>query len=64
MGLIEGNAECRHLKKMTGKRDFAAGVYLSEALNPIPPPSLHTLHVYKVHLFTQRIGEGGELNQR
>jgi hypothetical protein len=37
--------------------DFAAGVYLSEAQNPITPPPLHT-HVY---LFTQK---GGELNQR
>ncbi len=33
--LIEGNAKCRHLKKLTYKRNFAAGVYLSEAQNQI-----------------------------
>jgi hypothetical protein len=36
--LIEGNA----------KRDFAAGVYLSEAQNPITPhphPTLHTVFI-------------------
>jgi hypothetical protein len=35
--------------------DFAAGVYLYEAQNPIP------LSTYTVYLFTQG---GGELNQR
>jgi hypothetical protein len=33
--LIESNAKCRYLKKLTCKRTFAAGVYLSEA--PSPP---------------------------
>jgi hypothetical protein len=28
-------------KKIDLKRDFAAGVYLSEAQNPIPPPHTH-----------------------
>jgi hypothetical protein len=37
------------------KRDFAAGVYLSEAQNPTTPP--YTL--YTVYLFTQGKGEGG-----
>jgi hypothetical protein len=31
--LIESNAKC-HLKKLTVKEDFAAGVYLSEASSP------------------------------
>ncbi len=31
---IESNAKCRHLKKLTCIRDFAAGVYLPEALSP------------------------------
>jgi hypothetical protein len=53
--LIEGSAKCRHLKKLACKRDFAAGVYLSETQNPPPPPTLY--------LFTQGRG-GGELNQR
>ncbi len=40
------------------KRDFAAGVYLSEVQNPITPPPLHTVNV-NIHT-----GKGGELNQR
>jgi hypothetical protein len=40
--------------------DFAAGVYLSEAQNPILNPlPLHTLYVYTVYLFTQGEGGGG-----
>jgi hypothetical protein len=35
--LMESNAKCCHLKKLI-QRDCAAGVYLSEAQNPIPPP--------------------------
>ncbi len=34
----------------------AAGVYLSEAQNPMSP--LHTVYLYTVYLFTQ--GRGGE----
>jgi hypothetical protein len=37
--------------------DFAAGVDLSEAQTPFPPP--HTVYVYTVYLFTQGKGEGG-----
>ncbi len=36
-------------KKIYLYRDFPAGVYLSEAQNPIPPP-LHTVYVYTVYL--------------
>jgi hypothetical protein len=43
-----------------------AGVYLSEAQNPITPPLTHCICVYSIrYLFTQeRGGTGGELNQR
>ncbi len=42
--LIEDNAKCHQQKKLPVQvyRDFAAGVYLSEAQNPIPP-HLNTL---------------------
>jgi hypothetical protein len=32
------------------QKDFAAGVYLSEAQNPKPPPPLHTVFVYTLYL--------------
>jgi hypothetical protein len=37
--------------------DFAAGVYLSEAQNPISPLHLYTVYVYTVYLFKQGRGE-------
>jgi hypothetical protein len=43
------------------QRYFAAGAYLSEAQNTIPPP-LNTVYVYTVYLLTQeRGGAGGGL---
>jgi hypothetical protein len=56
--LIEGNAKCRR-KKIDLQMDFAAGVYLSEAQNPIPLPPPHTQYTYSCR-------EGGVrgLNQR
>jgi hypothetical protein len=64
--LILGNAKCRHLKKLVDlEMDFMAGVYLSEAQKPIPPPLpiTHCLLAYStIYLFTQ--GRGVGLNQR
>jgi hypothetical protein len=48
--------------------NFAAGVYMSEAQNPIPPPPIHTVYLYTVYLFTTyshgEKGKGVEFNQR
>ncbi len=46
------------IQKIDLYRDFAAGVYLSEAQNSYSP--LHTVNMYTVFLFTQGGGEGGE----
>jgi hypothetical protein len=55
--VIEDNAKCYHFKKIDLCRDFAAGIYLSEAQNPIySPPLSHGIRV--VYLFTQGRGEG------
>jgi hypothetical protein len=43
---------------------FAAGVYLSEAQNPIPPPFTHCMRVYSILIHRGKGGGGGELNQR
>ncbi len=59
-------------KKIYLERDFAAGVYLAEAQNPIPlpPPPLHTVYVYTPVYTIQytyshsKGGEGMVLNQR
>jgi hypothetical protein len=52
-------------KKIDLERDFAAGVYLSEAQNPITPHP-HTVHirVYCTLIHTGKRGRGGELNHR
>ncbi len=50
-------------KKSDLQRYFAAGVYLSEAQNPIPSP-LHTVYVYTVYLFTQEGGRRESLTER
>jgi hypothetical protein len=65
--LIEANAKCRHLKKLKIDlcRDFAAGVYLSEAQKPYPSSRpLHTVYVYTVYVFTQGRGGGVEPERR
>ncbi len=46
-------------EKIELQRDFTAGVYLSEAQNPIPPPLSHTVYVYTGYLFTHRREGGG-----
>ena len=46
-------------------RDFAAGVYVCVAWNPIPLPPLHMVYVYTVYLFTQgMVGDGGGEGER
>ncbi len=40
------------------QKDFAAGVYLSEAQTPITP-SPYTAYVYTLDLFTREGGGGG-----
>jgi hypothetical protein len=60
-------------KKLTCKGDFAAGVYLSEAQNPIPLPlHMHCILVFSIlNLFTkgesvdelERRGEGQQLTK-
>jgi hypothetical protein len=51
-------------KKIDLQRDFAAGVYLSDApfppLTPYPPP--YTLYTCILYTYSHR--EGGDLNQR
>ncbi len=61
--LIESNAKCRYLKKLTCKGTLWQVFYLSES--PCPPMTpysrpLHTVYVYTVYLFTQGRG-GGKL---
>ncbi len=50
---IEGNA------KLTCKGTVAAGVYLSEAQNPIPPPP-YTLYTCIQYTYSHREGGGEE----
>jgi hypothetical protein len=59
------NAHRRQCKMFSSKqvhlqRDFAAGVYLSEAQNPLPPIT-HYIRVYRIITHT---GGGGELKQK
>ncbi len=55
--LIECNAKCRYLKKLTFKGTLRQVFYLSEApsppIGPHTPPPLQTLYVYTVYLFTR-----------
>ena len=45
------------IKKIDLCRDFAAGIYLSEAQNPIyPPPLSHGIRVYSILIHTRNGG--------
>jgi hypothetical protein len=58
--LIEGNAKCRHLKKLTCQETFWQVFIFSEAQNPIPLPLLYTEYVYTVYFrYTYSDREGG-----
>jgi hypothetical protein len=55
---IEGNAKCRHLKKLTCEGTLRK-VFI--CLRPrTPAPYLHTVYMYTVYLFTQGRGKRGE----
>ncbi len=60
--LIEGNAKCRHLKKLSCKGTLRQVFICRRPRTTYPPPAqcTHTVYVYKVDLFTQGRGEGGE----
>jgi hypothetical protein len=45
-------------KNIDMSRDFAAGVYLSQAQNPIPPLT-HYIRVYSILIQTGKGGRGG-----
>ncbi len=45
-------------KKNFLEKDFAAGVYLSDAQNPIPPPPIYTLYTCIQKTFSHKEGEG------
>jgi hypothetical protein len=45
-------------KKIDLYRDFAAGVYLSEAQKPIIPSLTHCISVYSIFIYTGKGGRG------
>jgi hypothetical protein len=61
MRLIEGNAKCCHLKKLTGKWTLRQ-VLTVWGPGPYTPPQTHThtVYLFTVYLFTQERGEGWE----
>jgi hypothetical protein len=60
--LIESDAKCRHLKKLTCKGTLQQ-VFICLRLRISPPP-LHIVYVNTVYLFTDGRGGGGELSLR
>ncbi len=61
--LIESNAKCRYLKKLTCKRTLRQVFYLSEASlssnDPILSPPPYTLYTYILYTYSHREGGGG-----
>ncbi len=55
--LKEGNAKCLYETKIDLQRDFAAGVYLPEVQNPIPPPP-YTLYTCIQYTYSHWEGRG------
>jgi hypothetical protein len=48
-------------KKIDLSREFAAGVYLSEAQKPIPPLPHYTLYKFIQYTYLHREGGGGRV---
>jgi hypothetical protein len=63
--LIEGNAKCGHLKKLTCKWTLQQMFIClgPRSQNPIPPPPPNTLYTC-ILIHTGKGRRGGELNQR
>ncbi len=62
--LIEGNAKCRHLKQWTYKGTLRQVFVCPRPRTSYHPPSLHTVYVYIVNLFTQGRGRRVEPERR
>ncbi len=58
---VERQESKKAMQKTNPQRDFAAGVYLSEAQNPIPSPpyTLYIICVYSIPIHTRKGGGGG-----
>jgi hypothetical protein len=56
--LIEDNAKCGHLKKLTCKGTMRRSIYVWVPEPHHTPPPLHTVYVYIVYLFKQGRGRG------
>ncbi len=55
--LIEGNAKCCHLKRLTCKGTLRQVFICLRPKTPYPPPLLHNVYEYTVYLF--KAGRGG-----
>jgi hypothetical protein len=65
--LIECNAKCCYIKKLTCKGTLRQVFYLSEAPSPAmtlpytPPPLTHCIGVYTQYTYSHKEGGGGSL---